>query len=75
MKQCCDSFLKILSKQGYGPKTEWHEQRRRSAFLRRIPAVKDFFIYAILCIFFFLGADSVCGLIKLANYSVHMCTH
>ena len=32
-------------------------------------------VYAILCIFSFLGADSGCGLIKLANYSVHLCTY
>ena len=31
--------------------------------------------YAILCIFFILDADSVCGLIKLANYSVYLCTY
>lgn len=45
-----------------------------STFLWRILVVKNS-VYEILCISFFLGADSVCGLIKIANYSVHMYTY
>lgn len=47
MNQCCDSFLKILSKQGRITQIEY-EQIKISTFLQRIPAGKYFFIYTFL---------------------------
>lgn len=54
MNQCCDSFLKILSKQGHITQIEY-EQIKISTFLQRIPAGKYFFIYTFLCILFILS--------------------